>query len=71
MNIETFADTDQFVNASVDYIRKICLGKGAIQIGLSGGNTPIPIYRALSERKDIPFERMEIYQVDERYVRHD
>jgi 6-phosphogluconolactonase len=41
---------------------------GLARIALSGGSTPLPIYRKLAESQVIPWDRLEIYLVDERFV---
>jgi 6-phosphogluconolactonase len=40
---------------------------GRVSLALSGGNTPKPVYRALADRK-LPWERVDVYFVDERFV---
>jgi 6-phosphogluconolactonase len=37
-------------------------------IGLSGGSTPVSLYQALAEEKDIPWEYVSLFLIDERYV---
>lgn len=69
MKLCVFATFEDFVRASVEYIANVChRKKGIIRIALSGGDTPRPVYKALAHRKDIPFERIEFFQIDERYV---
>lgn len=41
--------------------------EGIFRLALSGGSTPVSLYRTLSAM-DIPWNRVEIYLVDERYV---
>ena len=41
---------------------------GLARIALSGGSTPLPIYQKLAESQVIPWDRLEIYLVDERFV---
>jgi 6-phosphogluconolactonase len=41
---------------------------GLVRLALSGGNTPLPIYEKLAQSQVIPWDRVEIYQVDERYA---
>lgn len=67
MQIQNYSTEKEFVDASIEFIKKICNKKEIIRIGLSGGSSPIPVYKALA-KEDLPFERMEFYQVDERYV---
>jgi 6-phosphogluconolactonase len=47
---------------------------GRISLALSGGSTPKPYYRLLADepyRSNIPWERLHVFLVDERYVPHD
>ena len=37
-------------------------------LGVSGGSTPVPLYRALAARADVPWPRVHIVWVDERMV---
>ncbi len=41
------------------------------RIALSGGSTPGPLYKALAHCDDIPWKKVELYLVDERYVPQD
>jgi len=69
MNIKVFTKESDFISASLKYIENICFS--AIQnmdIALSGGMTPSPIYKAMAESKKIPFGIIDFWQVDERYV---
>ncbi len=69
MNIKIFTRESDFVDASLKFIEDVCFT--AIQnmdIGLSGGMTPAPIYRAMSKSTKIPFGIIDFWQVDERYV---
>ena len=70
--LTTFSDEDSFLKASVRLIATICDNKkGVVRIGLSGGSTPGALYKACAQEKNLPFERIELYQVDERYVPKD
>jgi 6-phosphogluconolactonase len=44
--------------------------RGCMTAALSGGNTPVDIYRAFA-RCDLPWENIRIFQVDERFVPKD
>jgi 6-phosphogluconolactonase len=67
-----FTHPDDFVNEITYLIEEKILDayekNGLIRIALSGGETPIPIYEKLAQSQVIPWERVEIYLVDERYV---
>lgn len=66
---KNFSTPKAFIQTSVDFIKNICHKKsGPVTIALSGGSTPAPIYQALARDRDIPFERIEFFQVDERCV---
>jgi 6-phosphogluconolactonase len=71
MDIQTFHEKSLFITESAHVFSRACAKPGPIHIALSGGSTPVPIYRAIGGRADIPFDRLELYQVDERYVRSD
>ena len=42
--------------------------KDSVRIALSGGNSPIPVYRALVKETAIEWDKVELFMVDERYV---
>jgi len=70
-HLHTFQTEQEFVDTVVQEIHSRVLknaSQGKIfRLALSGGSTPGPIYRKLTEQ-DIPWELVEIYLVDERYV---
>jgi 6-phosphogluconolactonase len=55
-----------FVIALSDFIKNIP-PKNTIKIAVSGGKTPAPIYKEIA-KSDLPFNRVHLFQVDERYV---
>jgi 6-phosphogluconolactonase len=67
----TFQNEQDFIEAVVHAIHSKILKKvelGSIfRLALSGGSTPGPIYSRLAE-KEIPWDQVEVYLVDERYV---
>jgi 6-phosphogluconolactonase len=72
MEAKKFSDLSEFIDESVRFIEDSCKDKiNTISIALSGGSTPKPVYQKLPESEKIPFNRIEFYQVDERYVPHD
>jgi 6-phosphogluconolactonase len=42
--------------------------RGRGSLALSGGRAPVPAYRALAARADVPWEKVDLYWVDERCV---
>ncbi len=48
-------------------IAELAATTGPLYIGLSGGNTPVPLYQAIA-KADIDHARLFFYQVDERVV---
>lgn len=73
MHISFFTKEDDYINAGIKLISDICGNKtDNINIALSGGSTPETLYIALSNSNNIPFEKVDFWQVDERYVpKHD
>ena len=68
--------TDQsFIQEGVDFLaEKIATSiekRGRCLLGLSGGKTPVPIYRALSEAKNLDWSRVHVFLTDERYTASD
>jgi 6-phosphogluconolactonase len=62
-------------NHATIYISDIILdytgNEGNVKLALSGGNTPTQLYKNLALNPIIPWNMVELYQVDERYVVHD
>lgn len=71
MKIVTFDDSTAFVSYLCDAVLNVYeKTANVVQLGVSGGLTPLPFYRALAMRTDVDFSRMELYEIDERYVPH-
>lgn len=70
MIVKIFSDHLSFVEESAETIARCCRisDKITARIIVSGGNTPLPIYQAFAEKKDVPFKNVELFQADERYV---
>lgn len=66
MSYHTFSTEKDFVSSSVKVISDIISG-GSAKIGLSGGKTPLPVYRQLAN-ESLNFQATSFYVVDERYV---
>ncbi|MCU0668559.1 MAG: 6-phosphogluconolactonase [Myxococcota bacterium] len=47
-------------------IREAVAARGRALVALSGGSTPLPMWRALAEKQDLPWLRTHLFQVDER-----
>ncbi|WP_157952479.1 6-phosphogluconolactonase [Candidatus Similichlamydia epinepheli] len=63
---ETISST---VKIFYDYIRDSVREKGICRIALSGGNTPLPIFREFAKSPELEFwKSVEWFWVDERYV---
>lgn len=71
MEILEFKDSAEFEKGLVKKIKKLILNSSDCKIGLSGGSTPWPIYKALANCDDIDFEKVIFFIVDERYVQED
>ena len=68
MRFEHFTSKKKFIADSVTYILNAVGEKeGVAHIGLSGGKTPLPVYKALANSA-LNFERTEFWLVDERCV---
>jgi 6-phosphogluconolactonase len=69
--IKKFSSESEFIETVASEIRASILKKTSegkiFRLALSGGSTPGPIYRRLAEQ-DIPWDQVEVYLVDERYV---
>lgn len=69
MNIQIFGHKEEFLQAALDVIaQSLSFVDDTFFLALSGGSTPVQVYRALAQHKTIPFEKIELFQVDERYV---
>jgi len=69
MKIYKTSNTKQLENLVINLIKTYAKSTKdkKITIALSGGTTPGPVYSSLS-KADLPFKKLEFYQVDERYV---
>lgn len=69
MKKEHFQNEKDFVRAGVDFITQVWDNTDRrVFVALSGGTTPLPIYRELGARKDIPVDSIDFFLVDERNV---
>lgn len=70
MKILQFPDQQEFLTASLRFFEDIFKTARQVNIALSGGQTPLPLYQALA-KSNFPFDKITFYQVDERYLPHD
>ncbi|KKW42583.1 MAG: 6-phosphogluconolactonase [Candidatus Magasanikbacteria bacterium GW2011_GWA2_56_11] len=74
MELKTFSSAADFIDESVKVLAAVSRTKGPediVYIALSGGRTPLAVYSAYAEHKDVDFSRLEFFLVDERYVPFD
>eukprot|EP00762_Andalucia_godoyi_P003878 ANDGO_08565.mRNA.1 putative 6-phosphogluconolactonase len=50
------------------YISEAVAEHGSCILGLSGGSTPGPVYLALAQDVDVPWDKIHVFLVDERHV---
>jgi 6-phosphogluconolactonase len=69
MEVEVFADADAVAEAAAEMVaadaRAAVAARGRFVFAVSGGRTPWVMMRALSS-KDVPWEGVQVFQVDER-----
>ncbi len=72
MKYHEFKNTGEYVEASVkaieDFLAERLKGQKIVRVALSGGSSPVPVYEALAKSKRIPWSRVALFLVDERYV---
>jgi 6-phosphogluconolactonase len=70
--ISKFKDEKAYVKAAVQAIEtaltKSLEERTLVRVALSGGQSPLPVYDALAKSKNIPWSRVRLFLVDERYV---
>ena len=70
MNVEVLADDDAVARAGAAFIageaRTAVAARGRFIVALSGGRTPWVMLRALAGMADVPWGRVQVFQVDER-----
>lgn len=72
MFTRSFTTREDYIGATIAYLRNICdTTPDTVNIAVSGGRPPRPIFDALSRDKTIPWERINLFQVDDRYVPFD
>lgn len=69
---ESRSAMEDFVVRQWAEISALNIGKnGAFLVALSGGKTPAPLYERIAEEKGLDWDRILIFQVDERFVPED
>lgn len=73
MNNSHYCDTkeesiDDLSHHILRRIKERTHGGEIFRIALSGGSTPVPLYKALGQEKEINWDNVELFLVDERYV---
>jgi 6-phosphogluconolactonase len=67
-----FRDKDQLADALAEAVagnlKSGVKSRGAASLAVSGGSTPARFFRALSQRDDVPWDKVTITLVDERWV---
>jgi 6-phosphogluconolactonase len=74
-NVEIASDPETFAQQSVELFitdaQKAIRAKGTFRVAISGGNTPRRFFELLSElpqAKALPWDKIQLFWVDERYV---
>lgn len=67
-----FRDKDQLAEALAEAVsanlKAGVVARGAASLAVSGGSTPARFFRALSSRADVPWDKVTVTLVDERWV---
>ncbi len=75
MKVKTFETKDEIEDFLVEYFYRLSNEeinkKGFFSVALSGGNTPLGFYKKLSCEKDILWDKIHVFFVDERMVSDD
>jgi 6-phosphogluconolactonase len=72
INIDRFETLEDAINHVIDSWRLMAshaiVKSGRFTVALSGGTSPIPLYTALSAKKNLPWALTHVFLVDERFV---
>jgi 6-phosphogluconolactonase len=66
--VKIFADADALAAHAARWITALAKEKDGFAVALSGGSTPKALYRALAAADDFPWDRVQWYFGDERFV---
>jgi 6-phosphogluconolactonase len=71
-NITDFETEAQFLDFAETFVLDEMLEnigeEGSFRLALCGGSTPLPLYYKLGANQSLPWEEVELYQTDERFV---
>jgi 6-phosphogluconolactonase len=72
MEVTRYNSTDDFVRAAAQWIaselHQLLEKQEHVTLGLSGGSTPQPVYTLLAANRNIAWDRVSVFLVDERYT---
>jgi 6-phosphogluconolactonase len=71
MQIQFFNSNQLLIQFFLDYLKVYQKGREALNIALSGGGTPLEIYKAVDENQVLDYQKTKFWQVDERYINSD
>ncbi len=63
-----FDDPAQALARHIAHLMRASPADHPFALALSGGSTPVPLYRALAAMPDLPWKRVHVFLVDERFV---
>ncbi|RMG88708.1 MAG: 6-phosphogluconolactonase, partial [Candidatus Dadabacteria bacterium] len=70
--VRRFPDLETLAEAAAAHVaraaRESAAARGRFLWVLSGGRTPLPLYRRLARRPDLPWDRTHVFWGDERWV---
>ena len=67
MQINNFNNEEDYTQNSLEFIKETITENPEAKIALSGGSTPVPIYKAIVDER-LSLKRTEFFLVDERYI---
>ena len=74
MDFKRFTHSDEWQNFAFEYVKEsintALLTEKVVRVVVSGGNTPKVLYSQIAA-SNLPLNRVEVFQVDERYVARD
>ena len=70
MDIEVYADAESAAREAARILaaeaREVAAARGRVLMAFSGGSAPLPMFRALAAGEDVPWDKVHLFQVDER-----